>query len=106
MKHGAVQVTKNAKRGDEPVEEQPMTFDFEPPTADMSGVNVEEYFTAPDPDEIDKMLADAEAADKEQGKPKRGLVLRDAHADCAGKVDADTNLLTSYEYAYLMNTID
>ncbi|PQK15088.1 hypothetical protein BB8028_0005g06040 [Beauveria bassiana] len=97
MKHGAVQVTKNAKRGDEPVEEQPMTFDFEPPTADMSGVNVEEYFTAPDPDEIDKMLADAEAADKEQGKPKRGLVLRDAHADCAGKVDADTNLLTSYE---------
>ncbi|KAM3549975.1 hypothetical protein ARSEF4850_008577 [Beauveria asiatica] len=96
MKHGAVEVTKGAKRGDEPVEDQPMAFNFESPSANMGGVNITEYFTKPDPNELDN-IADTEATDKEQGKPKRGLVLRDAQAGCAGDVDADYNLLTSYE---------
>ncbi|KAM3502140.1 hypothetical protein MY11210_009158 [Beauveria gryllotalpidicola] len=99
-KHGAVEVIKSAKRGDQvapdPEEDQPMTFVFEAPEANMNGVEPEKYFTPPDPGDLDK-LADTGDAGKEKNKLKRGLVLRDAYADCPGKIEVDTELLKTYE---------
>ncbi|PHH91428.1 hypothetical protein CDD83_522 [Cordyceps sp. RAO-2017] len=77
-----------------------MTFNFTAPSANMTGLDLFEYFTPPDPDMVDEAAKEGatDASDQEDGHTQAGVALAPR--------DVDPDACTSSVIAYYRMTED